>query len=176
VTACRDPGGTPLGEQLRKVLLHKSELSICRQAEMFLYMASRAQMVQEVIRPALETGQIVVSDRYLLANVVYQGHAGGMDVDSLWQVGKVAVGGIEPSAVFVLDMPVERAATRFDRELDRMESQGGGFMEGVRQGYLAEAARREEVLVIDADRSIETIQAEIRAAAAKLLPAKGGSA
>lgn len=169
VTDCRDPGGTSLGEQLREVLLHKSELDICRQAEMFLYMASRSQMVQEVIQPALKAGRIVVSDRYLLANVVYQGHAGGLDVDQLWQVGEVAVDGRIPTAVFVLDMPVEEAAKRMDRELDRMESQGQAYMDAVRRGYLAEAERRPELIVVDADRDVDAIQAEIRKSASAWL-------
>lgn len=170
VTACRDPGGTGLGEQLRDVLLQKSELAICRRAEMLLYMASRAQLVDEVIRPALEAGDLVVSDRYLLANVVYQGYAGGMDVDALWQVGQVAVAHHHPDVVFVLDMPVDQAIARMDRELDRMESQGQEFMERVRQGYLAEAAKRAELVVIDAAGSVEEVQTRIRAAVAQKLP------
>src|SRR4051794_2636421 len=79
VVACRDPGETTLGEQLRSILLSRSSTRIGIRAEMLLYMASRAQMVDDVIRPALEAGAIVVSDRYLLSNVVYQGYAGGLD-------------------------------------------------------------------------------------------------
>src|SRR5687767_13931168 len=78
VVACRDPGGTALGERLRAILLDHHAVPIHRRSEMLLYMASRAQLVEEVIRPALEAGKVVVSDRYLLANVVYQGHVGGM--------------------------------------------------------------------------------------------------
>src|ERR1700726_2574713 len=84
VTACVDPGGTALGERLREILLHHRG-TMEPAAEALMFMASRAQLVAEVIRPALAQGQIVVSDRYLLANVVYQGHAGGLDVDLLWQ-------------------------------------------------------------------------------------------
>src|ERR1043166_374242 len=83
VTECHDPGGTPLGTEIRALLLHhrRSMSSLC---EALLFMASRAQLVEEVIRPALAAGQIVISDRYLLANVVYQGHAGGLDPQMLW--------------------------------------------------------------------------------------------
>ena len=79
VVACRDPGGTGLGDRLRSILLDRSELTISLRSEMLLYMASRAQLVEEVIQPALTAGKIVVSDRFLLSNVVYQGYAGGLD-------------------------------------------------------------------------------------------------
>jgi dTMP kinase len=161
VVTCRDPGGTLLGERLREILLHKSEIPLGRRAEMFLYMASRAQLVDEVIRPAIEAGDIVVADRFLLANVVYQGYAGGLSVEQLWQVGDVAVGGLHPSVVFLLDMDVAAASQRINRAPDRMESQGMAFMERVRRGYLAEAARRPEIVVIDAGRDARTVHQEI---------------
>ena len=81
VVTCRDPGSTPLGEAVRDLLLNRHDLNIERRAEMLLYMAARAQLVDEVIRPALARGQAVVADRYLLANVVYQGYAGGLDAE-----------------------------------------------------------------------------------------------
>ncbi len=170
VLFCRDPGSTPLGEVVRKILLDRNGVPFGRRAEMFLYMAARAQLVDEVIVPALAEGKTVVSDRYLLANVVYQGHAGGLEVDALWHVGAVAVNGVRPDLTFVLDMPVERANRRLKRELDRMESQGDEFRSRLRTGFLAEAARRPEIVVIDADRPINVIQAEIRERAAKVVP------
>jgi dTMP kinase len=162
VLTCRDPGGTMLGERLREILLHKAEIPLSGCAEMLLYMASRAQLVDQVIRPALTQGRVVVCDRFLLANVVYQGYAGGLDVDDLWRVGAVAIGGVQPDLTCVLDMPVQAAARRIHREPDRMESRGLQFMERVRQGFLAEAARRPDVVVVNADRDIASIQAEIR--------------
>jgi len=96
VVTCRDPGSTPLGEAVRKILLDRHDLAIRRRSEMLLYMAVRAQLVEEVIRPALDAGKVVVSDRYLLANVVYQGYAGGLDVATLWQIGGVATAGLTP--------------------------------------------------------------------------------
>jgi dTMP kinase len=172
VVTCRDPGSTELGEVLREILLHAEETPICRRAEMLLYMASRAQLVDQVIRPALQDAKVVVSDRFLLANVVYQGHAGGLAVDDLWRVGNVAVADVMPARIFVLDMAVADAERRMNREPDRMESQGAAFMERVRQGFLAEARRRDEIVVIDAARDIEAIQADIRAATAPLLAAE----
>src|SRR5260370_40633024 len=112
VVAGRDPGSTPLGEAVRSLLLDRSDLAINRRAEAFLYMAARAQLVDQVIRPALDRGETVVCDRYLLANVVYQGHAGGLDVDELWRVGQLATGGLEPDLTFVLDIGPEVAAKR----------------------------------------------------------------
>src|SRR5262249_7738243 len=125
VRFCRDPGSTPLGEEIRKLLLeHREGFSIARRSEMLLYMAARAQLVDEVIAPALAAGEVVVSDRYLLANVVYQGHAGGLDVESIWQVGEVATAGVAPNLTILLDMPLEISAERLNRPLDRMELQG----------------------------------------------------
>ncbi|MGO8691003.1 MAG: dTMP kinase [Thermoguttaceae bacterium] len=170
VMACRDPGSTALGEAVRDILLQRHDLHIDRRSEMLLYMAVRAQLVEELIRPALAAGKIVVSDRYLLANVVYQGHGGGLDVETLWSIGRVATGGLFPDLTIVLDMPMEAAAVRIRRQRDRMEQQGDGFHARVREGFLAEAARRpEQIAVVDASRSIEEVQAEIRAAAAKVL-------
>ncbi len=103
---CRDPGGTTLGEKVRSILLSKNTGNIDRTAEMLLYMASRAQLTTEVIQPALKAGQIVISDRYLLANVVYQGYGGGLDVDALWKIGHIATGGLDPDLTFILDLPL----------------------------------------------------------------------
>lgn len=169
VEACRDPGGSELGERLRGILLEKSGTPICHRAEMLLYMASRAQLVDQIIRPALDDGKTVVSDRYLLANVVYQGYGGGLDVENLWSVGQVAVDGVHPSLVFLLDMPVDETARRMSGEPDRMESRGPSYMEQVRQGYLQEAARRPEIAVIDAGRDIDVVQASIRSEAERRL-------
>jgi len=169
VVTCRDPGSTPLGEAVRQILLHTGGTPISRTAEMLLYMAARAQLVAEVIQPALAAGKTVVSDRYLLANVVYQGHAGGLDVDELWRIGRVATAGLAPTLTIVLDMPPAAAGARMNRPLDRMESQGDAFRERLRQGFLAEASRRpDDCVVIAADRDIATVHAEIRQAVERL--------
>ena len=162
VVTCRDPGGTPLGEQLRGLLLAHHDVPIHRRAEMLLYMASRAQLVEDVIRPALAAGKDIVSDRYLLANVVYQGHAGGLDPDDVWRVGAVTVAGLMPMLVFLLDMPAQQAAARIERSPDRMESRGLEYLERVRQGFLTEAARfPHQIAVINADQPVEAVHAEV---------------
>src|SRR5437870_1587632 len=111
VTECADPGGTAIGEVIRELLLDRRR-EMALPCEAFLFMASRAQLTAEVIRPALDAGHVVVVDRYLLANVVYQGHAGGMDPDRLWEIGRLATGGLEPNITLVLDLPVETAMKR----------------------------------------------------------------
>ena len=109
----------------------------------------------------------MVCDRFLLANVAYQGYGGGLDVETLWQVGQIAVGGLLPDLTIVLDMPAKSAAGRIDRELDRMEKQGAEFHARVREGFLTEAARREDIVIIDAAQPIEKVQADIRVAVRK---------
>jgi dTMP kinase len=162
VVTCRDPGSTQLGEAIREILLSVNETPISRRAEMLLYMAARAQLVEEVVKPALAEGKTVLSDRYLLANVVYQGYGGGLDVPALWSVGRVATDGLLPDLVVVLDVPPEAAALRLNRPLDRMEQQGDAFRQRLREGFLKEAARDpEHIVVVDAGRSIEAVHADV---------------
>jgi dTMP kinase len=172
VVTCRDPGSTALGERIRKVLLNKDDsISIGRRSEMLLYMAARAQLVDEIICPGLEAGKVVVSDRFILANIVYQGHAGGLDVESIRRVGEEATGGLQPDCTFLLDMRPDEANARFNRALDRMESQGDEYRERLRVGFLAEAARvGSRIHVIDANQSVEAVQSAIWQIATRLLP------
>ncbi len=170
VVACRDPGSTPLGEAVRGLLLDRHDLSIHRRSEMFLYMAARAQMVEEVIRPALEAGKTVLADRFLLANVVYQGYAGGLDVATLWEVGRVATGNLMPRLTVVLDVPAEVAAARLTGTPDRMESQGAAFHARVREGFLNEAARQPgRIVVVDASAGIDEVHQAVQGAVAAVL-------
>ncbi|AWM38337.1 Thymidylate kinase [Gemmata obscuriglobus] len=177
VTACTDPGGTPLGQELRKLLLFGREHRIGTRTEALLFMASRAQLVEEVIRPALARGEVVVSDRFLLANVVYQGHAGGLSPEELWQVGTFATGGaerLEPDLTLVLDLPPEIAAVRRNREADRMEARGADYAERVRAGFRSEVARRTERLrLVDATANVDGVQKIIRGEVAGLLRGRG---
>jgi len=161
VVQCVDPGSTQLGEAVRAILLDRHDLAIDRTSEMFLFMAARAQLVAEVIRPALAVGQTVVSDRFLLANVVYQGHAGGLDPAVLWQIGDVATGGLTPDVTILLDLPVAAADARINRQRDRMENRGVEYRERLRAGFLLEAQRRPEIVVIDAGQSVEAVHAAI---------------
>lgn len=162
VVHVRDPGGTALGENLREILLHRKEIALGMRAEMLMYMASRAQMVEEVMVPALEKGQVVLADRFLLANVVYQGSAGGLSTDVIWSVGTVATGGIEPDFTAVLDLSPETANSRMGPERDRLESRGVEYMTRVREGFLEQSKRLgEKVQIFDATESVEDIHEKI---------------
>ncbi len=141
VVTCRDPGSTELGERIRDILLGSTDLAIGFRAEMLLYMSARAQLVEQVIRPALAAGQTVISDRFLLANVVYQGYAGGLDVPSLWQVGLTATGGLLPDLTFVLDIDPRRGAARRRGKADRLEQRSEEYFDQVRAGFRTEAQR-----------------------------------
>ena len=171
VVTCRDPGSTPLGERVREILLTSDEQTpIAARSEMLLYMAARAQLVDEVIRPALAAGKTIVSDRFLLANVVYQGYAGGLDVAAVRTVGRVATDGVMPDCIFLLDMSPQVALGRMGDQLDRVESRGQEYRERLRDGFLEEAGQWGDAIhVIDADRPVEAIQTEIRTIAEQLL-------
>jgi dTMP kinase len=175
VVACRDPGGTPSGDRIREMLLdHKSELSA--RCEALLYMASRAQLCDDIIRPALRRGEIVVSDRFLLANVVYQGHAGGLPPETLWQLGSIATDGLLPDLTLVLDAPSDVAMQRKGGPADRLECRGDEFHARVRAGFLAEARRAPvRIKVIDATQPIEVVRDAIRKEVSHVLVARTGA-
>lgn len=165
ILTCRDPGSTALGEAVRALLLDRDDLHIDRISEMFLYMTARSQLVQERIRPALAEGKTVVCDRYLLANIVYQGYARGLDTELIRRIGQTATGGLEPDVTIVLDMPPEAAAARLNRPLDRMELQGVEFNAQVREGFLTEAAKSpKRIVVVNADQTVEQVEHDIQAA------------
>jgi dTMP kinase len=172
VVTCRDPGGTTLGDRLRAVLLDRGTVNLALRAEMLLYMASRAQLVEEVIAPALARGAVVVSDRYLLANIVYQGHAGGLGVETVGRVGLEATGGLLPDLTVVLDVPPDLARARIGPARDRIEDRPDGYHARVREGFLKAAAESGSgrcpyyypapVTVVDASGGPEAVAGRIR--------------
>ena len=169
--ACRDPGGTPLGDRVRGLLLDRHGIRLDMRAEMFLYMASRAQLVDEIIRPALDAGRVVVCDRFLLANVVYQGHAGGLPVEDLWALGRVATGGRMPDLTLLIDVPPETAHARVGTPRDRLEDRPDSYRAAVRDGFRAATRDYPAPLVTidgtaDADAVAGRIQQEVSRALA----------
>ncbi len=132
----REPGSTRLGESIRGLLLNSEDIAICPRSELFLFMAARTELLTEHIRPALERGEIVLADRFLLSTIVYQGYAGDVPVEEIWRVGQIAVGACYPDLTIVLDLDPEQAADRIKRPLDRMEKKGRAFHEKVREGFL----------------------------------------
>jgi len=151
---CRDPGSTPLGDAIRNILLHRQELLISDLTEVFLFMAARSQLVSEVVRPALEAGNIVIADRFLLSTFVYQCYAGGVSEEILNTISTVAVGKTVPDLGIVLDIPYESAIRRLGLRAvpDRMESKGEEYHRRVREGFMKYAcAESNRYVVIDAD-------------------------
>jgi len=162
VVRFRDPGATQLGEAVREILLHREEIPIAMRSEMLLYMAARAQLVDEQIRPSLEAGKTVLCDRYLLANVVYQGCAGGLDIESLWEVGNIATGGLKPDVTIVFDLDTAIALQRVGTGQDRLEKRGFDYFQKVRQGFLDQVSRAStHSIVIDASASPEIVHQRV---------------
>ncbi len=139
VVTCRDPGGTALGNRLRAIVMDRDSTPISIRSEMLLFMASRSQLVEDVIEPALEAGKTVVSDRFLLASIVYQGVAGGLLEEEIAMVGMVATGGLLPDLTLVLDIAPAQAEIRIGVGRDRIEDRPLFYRERVRAGYLAAA-------------------------------------
>ena len=165
VVLCRDPGSTDLGNAVREILLHGRKLNILDRTEMLLFMAARAQMVEEVIRPALADGADVLSDRFLLSNIVYQSYAGGVPLHELETVGEIAVGGLRPDLSIVLDVPYEIAVQRIGRRAaaDRMELKGEEYHKRVRQGFLTHAATDpNRYVVVDASGTPDEVENAVR--------------
>lgn len=162
VALFREPGSTALGEAVREILLHREDIELNPNSEMLLYMASRAQLVAEKIRPALQSGKIVVCDRFLLASVVYQGVAGGLSVEDLWAIGKVATGGLRPDCTILLDLPVEVAQSRLSDSPDRFEKRGPAYFEKVRRGFLEQVSNASSnFLIVDATHDIGSMHQSI---------------
>lgn len=162
VVLCRDPGSTEVGNVLRELLLsHRFTLTVACEACLFL--ASRAQLTAEVIRPALAAGKAVIADRFTLSTIVYQGHAGGLDLQELWTAGRLATGGLQPDWTFVLDLPVTLAQARRQRPADRLEGRDTDFHERVRAGFRREAQRQpERIRLVDASGDVETVHRHLR--------------
>ncbi|MEM7229357.1 MAG: dTMP kinase [Planctomycetota bacterium] len=162
VCEVREPGGTHIGEQIRNILLDPGNEDMSLRCEMMLYMASRAQLIEQMIRPALERGELVLADRFISSTLAYQGTAGGMSQEEILAVGRVAIGNIWPELTVVFDVDSSTAARRLNPLLDRMEQKGEAFHARVRQGYLAQAqATPDEYLVIDASPCEDDVSAAL---------------
>jgi dTMP kinase len=160
----RDPGGTAISEQIRSVILDKDNMAMTDMTELLLYAAARAQLVGEVIRPAVDAGAVVICDRFVDSSAVYQGIARGLGVDTVYEVNAYALGGMLPEVTFFLDLPATEGIRRKDsqHELDRMELQDVAFRERVVAGY-RELARTQSnrIVTIDAMQTIEEIRTTI---------------
>lgn len=168
VVAVHDPGSTPLGDRVREILLHAREIPLAANTQALLFSAARAQLVRDVIRPALAAGSVVLLDRFFDSTVAYQGAGHGADRPGLDAVTRFAVGDVRPTRTFLLDVPVEVSAERAHqrrpgRDWDRFETDALAFHQRVRDGYLRLAAAEPgRVVLIRGDRDEETVAADIR--------------
>ena len=161
VVATREPGGTALGERVRDILL--GDEHVAPWAEAALFAAARAQLVEEVVRPALVRGAFVVCDRYVDSSLVYQGVARGLGLDAVLELNVAATGGLLPDRTFLLVLPLEEAVRRSSRRPDRIEREGLVFLAHVDRAYRELAARYpERIVVVDALESREEIAERIR--------------
>lgn len=137
VTEVREPGGTEIGEKIRAALLdHLDRETMSVRCEMLLYMASRAQLCEQLVAPALAEGHLVVADRFVSSTYAYQGAAGGIPKDEIAAAARIAMQATQPDATLIFDVDQQTAASRLSPLLDRMEAKGAAFHAKVRQGYL----------------------------------------
>ena len=164
VIRTHEPGGTPIAEQIRAILLEPRNSDMTHIAELLLYLASRAQHVVQLIMPALDEGKVVICERFSDATFAYQGCARGLDLDRLEQVNEMATGGLKPDLTLLLDLEAEDGLSRKQRDQrDRLENESVSFHKKVREAYLAIARQSpERVQVIDARGSVEDVQISIR--------------
>lgn len=180
VTSTREPGGCPIADKMRAILLDAENSAITPLSELLLYAAARAQHVREVIAPALEQGGIVLCDRFTDATIAYQGHGRGLDLATIGQLNALATGGVEPELTVLIDCPVQ---VGLSRALARIESTSGAreerfelesvlFHERVRAGYRALAsAQPDRFLVIDGSGDVAQTQLLLNAALSTRIPA-----
>ena len=160
----REPGGTVIGEEVRQLILNPEYKEMSPVTEMLLYAASRAQLVHEVIGPALEEGKIVISDRFVDSSIVYQGIARNLGISTVSAVNAPGIGIYRPDGIFFIDLSEAEGLRRKkeQKKLDRMEQEGIDFHHMVSEGYRKVLAGRPEVMKIDGGKSIDTIQKKIR--------------
>jgi len=167
VVTVREPGGTEIGEQIRNIIVHNSKgEEMCAETELLLFAAARAQLVREVIAPALLRGAMVLSDRYLDSSTVYQGVARNLSMDPVNQINHFAIGNVMPDITVVIDVPTEVSLTRIRQRAsdlpDRMERENIDFYTKVREGYLVLAkGLPERFVVIDGTQSEDAIEKKI---------------
>ncbi|MFN2189137.1 MAG: dTMP kinase [Candidatus Promineifilaceae bacterium] len=162
----REPGGTNIGEQVRDCLHDVRNKMMTSQAEVLLYSASRAQLVKEIIQPALAADRIVLSDRYYDSTLAYQGFGRQLDMEALLSITKFATAGLKPDVTVLLDVDITTGLSRRETggvEMNRMDLQATAFYERVQRGYLElAAAEPDRWIIIDANRSIDVVQGELR--------------
>lgn len=168
VEVVREPGGTPIGDQVRHVLHDTANTAMSPEAEVLLYSASRAQLVSQRIRPSLAAGRVVLCDRYADSTMAYQGYGRGLDLGMLAALTEIATGGLKPDLTLLLDLDVSAGLSRRrvrGEEMNRLDLEAVAFHERVREGYrLLANADPERWVRIQADRPVDVVAADIREA------------
>lgn len=166
IVTTREPGGTNIGEQVRECLHDVRNRLMTAEAEVLLYSASRAQLVEEIIRPALAANRIVLSDRYYDSTLAYQGYGRQLDLQALLNITMFATGGLKPNLTVLLEVDITTGLSRREVggvEMNRMDLQATEFYERVRKGYESlVASEPERWITIDANRPIATVQMDVR--------------
>lgn len=174
----REPGGTPVAESIRELLLDPANKALSNTAELLLYAAARAQHVDELVRPALEAGKIVLCDRFVDSTTAYQGDGRGMDLALIAQLNAIATGGLLPTRTYIIDLPVDVGLDRARERgrMDRLEQAPVAFHERVRAAYLKRAeAAPERILLLDGRDSIADLAAQILADVTAVLAGVGAA-
>jgi dTMP kinase len=171
-TLAREPGGTPVGEAIRAIVLTKGDMTMPPETELFLILGARAAFVRDIVRPALEEGQVVLADRFDLSTFAYQGFGRGLELDQVRRANALATGGLRPALTLVLDLPVEVGLERKGGAAsgDRIEREGGAFLSKVREGYRQLATEDSVARIIGAEGSPEELQETLRRVLGETFP------
>ena len=161
VVTFREPGGTAIGEKIRQILLNPEHVAMSTSAEVLLYMAARVQLWQEKIAPALQQRKCVILDRWLSSTCAYQGHAGGFGIQRIIKIATDCLGKPWPDLTIILDVDLETASARLNRDLDRIEAKGDGYHQKVREGFLKLAQEQKNFFVINAMQDIDAVHKKI---------------
>jgi dTMP kinase len=176
VLLLREPGGTPLGEEVRRLLL-QGERPLAPQTELLLFLAARSELVRAVVRPALDAGRTVICDRFSDSTLAYQGYARGLDLERVRALNGFATGGLKPDLTVLLDLPVEEGRARTRGDEDAFQREDDAFHERVRRGYLALAAEEPaRWLVLDGSLPPADLAGAVYQAVGRCLARLGGAA
>ena len=162
VVALRDPGATAIGEKIRQILLNPEHIAMSLRTELLLYMAARAQLWDEKIKPALENNRCVILDRWLSSTCAYQGYAGGFGIENVIKVAEGCLERVWPDLTIILDVDLDTAAKRLDKNLDRMEQKGAGYHKKVRQGFIELAKNHKNIVLVDGSSDVEAVHKAVK--------------
>jgi dTMP kinase len=171
-TLAREPGGTPVGEAIRSIVLNKGEISMSPETELFLMLGARAGFVREIVRPALLEGQVVLADRFDFSTFAYQGYGRGLDLEQVRQANALATGGLKPNLTLVFDLPVEVGLERKGGASggDRIEQEGESFLSRVREGYRAVATNDPSSRILSAECTPQELHEKVRGILGETFP------